>query len=186
MILLILVSFPCFSNGNDNDKKQKILDQVKFLTTTLGVEYSYEAIKKRYADSGDYLVLAKVTTHPEIASELIMVAAGANTDFLYISSRSNREVFCTVSDNNLGVRFPDDSEYALSNITDVDEGVHPYYTVIEKRKNGRTKLFAYNGFSNEYDGLTDTTFRENIYKLRSRLFKSMFDNCPNYFIGHLE
>ena len=169
ILFVIANSSYSYAGGDEKMNSSEVISEFNAWSSTLEGNYSYDSIKSNAANSSEYLIIAKLRTHTT-AVEAIIVTNEKKPEFLYISSEYKRRVSCSSIDQSFNMDIA--NEQRLSAIEDTDEENHPYYTVIEKRKNGVSSQFAFSSYYN-------LPLRKEVDSLESYLLKAMLNFCPH-------
>ena len=135
-------------------------------------EFTYDSLQSLLEDSDDYFIIAFIDSIPPVAAEVLLVKAGDDTKFIYMSSKLNRKLICSTGNSE---SF--DLGFNLESPADDLMGVHIKYTVVEKRFNGKTERFSFDSSSPKVD--------EKLNVFRHEIFETMVSACKSYEVTDL-
>ena len=105
--------------------------------------FFYNEVKKNIPENEDYIFLATVNTHG-FSLEAILAHQDDVLNFSFWSSDHNEVIKCSSSVTELNVDIFDNKKFP--NINTFGHGVHPYYTIVEKRKDSVVTVITYDSF----------------------------------------
>lgn len=118
--------------------------------------FSYNTVKKNIPENADYIILATADTHPT-SFEVILAHQNDVLNFSFWSSDHNEVIKCSSSVTELNMEIFDKKKFP--DINTFGHRVHPYYTIVEKRKDNVVTVITYDSFFNslwkEVDTLRD-------------------------------
>ena len=135
-------------------------------------EFSYKSLKENIPTGADYIILAKVNTHP-VSFEAFVVYQHEGANFKFLSSNPKKVVSCVNKKSTFDTNIV---RYDLLSTFDVSvefEDVHPFYTVIEKRESGAKILFT-------FDNLSNRQLEKEVIKLENYLSSRMLIDCEKF------
>ena len=137
-------------------KKEENIVEFDAWASLITENFSYNEVKKNIPENEDYIFLATVNTHG-FSLEAILAHQDDVLNFSFWSSDHKEVIKCSSSVTELNVDIFDNKKFP--NINTFGHGVHPYYTIVEKRKDSVVTVITYDSFFNslwkEVDTLRD-------------------------------
>lgn len=165
----ILIITLCISYAKATEikstKNSSNITEFNSWSSLLGQKFKYDSIKN-LALQKDYIIISQLNTHP-LELETFIVE---DSRVIYISSGSNRKVTCQIT-NDLG-NLNLISESRLLEVEDDLIEMHPFYTIVETRKNTKVATYSFKSFHN-------SPLRNEIDRVEGILFRAILNKCNN-------
>ena len=126
-------------------KKEENIVEFDAWASLITENFSYNEVKKNIPENEDYIFLATVNTHG-FSLEAILAHQDDVLNFSFWSSDHKEVIKCSSSVTELNVDIFDNKKFP--NINTFGHGVHPYYTIVEKRKDNVVTVITYDSFFN--------------------------------------